>query len=93
MRNVKIIFAIWLISLNAIATKPTCEEVIQSCEDALQYSEYVIDALKKEKQIQLDLLNIKDERIKQLDVWYRDPMFMIPAGIIIGIGIGAKAGK
>lgn len=69
-------------------TTPSCEDIISSCEEALKFSDYVIEGLKKEKQIQLDLLNIKEERIKELDVWYRDPLFIVPISIIIGIGIG-----
>lgn len=66
---------------------PNCDDIIRSCKDALEYSDYVINALKRERQIQSDLLIIKDDRIKDLEAWYRQPEILITIGIVIGIGL------
>jgi sensor c-di-GMP phosphodiesterase-like protein len=75
-----------LISINAKA-ETKCLDVIQACEETVQVSEYVIEALKKEKKIQADIIVNKQKRIDELSAWYKDPFVLIPLGIMIGFGI------
>lgn len=68
-------------------TSPNCNDVITSCADALRVADLVIESLKKERKIQSDIIIVKDERIKDLEAWYRQPEILIPLGVIIGIGL------
>jgi hypothetical protein len=73
-----------LISIQVKAA-PSCDPIIKACEEVIAQADKTIESLKLERQIQKDLLDIKDERIKELDVWYRDPKYVLPLGILLGI--------
>lgn len=62
-----------------------CHEIIVGCHEVINAADNTIESLKLERQIQKDLLDIKDGRIKELEVWYRDPKYVLPLGILIGI--------
>ena len=99
-----IILSLSLLLTPAIATA-NCEkekEQIQDCEALLEKADRVIDiqattirqldAHKHAIETQLDYVTnqLAQERAKQT-LWYKDPSFVLPAGLVTGIIIGALA--
>lgn len=98
---------IFLISLASIlvsqssSAEPTIEECVQSCTEALNAADELIDNLRHEVRINQSLNSLKNEEIDllkvrvsqseaELDKWYRNPLIMTAIGIIIGgIAVGA----
>lgn len=79
-------FVILLITTTVQATNTkSCEPLIKACEEVIEHADKTIESLKFERQIQKDLLDIKDGRIKELEVWYRDPKYVLPLGIFLGL--------
>lgn len=82
-------------------SKPTCKDVIEACDKVLEAKNKEIT--KKDEVIKELDLGLKDsnERLlnavedkkkaeKERDVWYRNPLIMIPLGIIGGFIIGPR---
>lgn len=81
------VLLILISSQTQATTTPSCEPIITACEEVILQADKTIESLKLERQIQKDLLDIKDGRIKELDVWYRDPKYVLPLGIFLGLAI------
>jgi hypothetical protein len=78
---------------NALAQENNCEAVLNECDRALSSCMELVEAHEAEGAALRRMLQHKNEEIADLNVWYRQPQYMVPAAILVGLLGGLALAK
>lgn len=93
-RAQSITLALSVLSSSPVSAQgPTCDEVLTECDRALESARLLIIAHEDESTALRKLLFTKNETISDLRVWYRQPQYIVPASLLIGIVGGLYLGR
>lgn len=70
-----------------------CDQTLRACDEALTSCMVLVEAHEQENSALRRLLAHKNEKIEGLNVWYRQPQYVIPASLLIGVVGGLYLGR
>lgn len=97
-------FLLIYLTLTSIQSKANCLEVTKACSTLIKTSDAYILELKKENEMQAELLKQQDSSIaqlqaltasmdKELNSFHRDPANMVLIGLFVGLATGIAIAK
>ena len=97
-------FSVILLTIMSAQSRATCEDIKKACSNLVKTSDAYILELKKENEMQAELLKQQDSSIaqlqaltasmdKELNSFHRDPANMVLIGLFVGLATGIAIAK
>jgi len=84
----------------AAPSSPDCTQVAKECVSVIEAADRVIKEMKYQNELEKELVLSKEKAINRLQseldsasLWYKQPGFVAPIFLIVGISLGALGGR